>query len=64
MFGLVFAGIVWVTPYFRLEDGSFPFHYYGLIIVIYLIHQVRRFCSLELVCVIVKVEMVTLLVFN
>uniref|UniRef100_A0A0P4WHW8 Major facilitator superfamily (MFS) profile domain-containing protein n=1 Tax=Scylla olivacea TaxID=85551 RepID=A0A0P4WHW8_SCYOL len=44
VFGLVFAGVVYVTPLFRLADGSFPFHYYGLIIAIYLIHQVFVNC--------------------
>ena len=44
-FGLVFAGVVYVTPLFRLADGTFPFHYYGLIMAIYLIHQVLHTVS-------------------
>lgn len=44
MFGLVFAGVVWVTPLFQLADGSYPFLYYGLIITVYLIHQVFVNC--------------------
>ncbi|KAG0710695.1 Acetyl-coenzyme A transporter 1 [Chionoecetes opilio] len=44
VFGLVFAGIVWVAPLFRLGDGSFPFLFYGLIVGVYLIHQVFVNC--------------------
>lgn len=44
VFGLVFAGIVWATPLFKLSDGSFPLIYYGLIVVTYLIHQVFLNC--------------------
>ena len=38
--GLVFAGIVYITPQFKLEDGSFPLHYYLLVVFIYAVHQV------------------------
>lgn len=44
LFGLVFAGIVWMTPIFKLADGSFPFHYYAIIVIVYLIHQVFANC--------------------
>jgi PAT family acetyl-CoA transporter-like MFS transporter 1 len=37
---LVMAGLVWVTPSFRQEDGAFPLHYYGLVVFIYGIYQV------------------------
>ena len=37
---LVMAGIVYVTPTFQLEDGSFPLHYYGLLIFVYGVYQV------------------------
>jgi PAT family acetyl-CoA transporter-like MFS transporter 1 len=38
--GMVLAGIVYITPGFRLEDGSFPFVYYAMIVGIYAVHQV------------------------
>ena len=38
--GLVFAGIVYVTPQFKLDDGTFPLHYYLLVVFIYALHQV------------------------
>lgn len=37
---LVMAGLVWITPQFKLDDGSFPLHYYGIVIFIYGIYQV------------------------
>ena len=40
MFGFVYAGLVWVTPRFKNEDGEFPFYYYLIILIIYAIHQV------------------------
>lgn len=40
MFGIVYAGLVWVTPRFQNEDGQFPFYYYAIVIVIYAVHQV------------------------
>ncbi len=40
LFGLVYAWLVWATPSFALEDGSFPMSYYGLIIFIFVAHQV------------------------
>ena len=39
---LVMAGLVAVTPSFKLEDGSFPVHYYGLLIFVYAVYQVRN----------------------
>ncbi|KAG7167398.1 Acetyl-coenzyme A transporter 1-like, partial [Homarus americanus] len=44
LLGLVFAGLVWLTPMFKAADGSYPLYYYGIIIVIYLIHQVFVNC--------------------
>lgn len=40
MFGLVYAGLVWITPSFQDQDGQFPFYYYLLVLVIYALHQV------------------------
>ena len=37
---LVMAAVVYVTPTFQLEDGSFPLHYYGLLIFVYGVYQV------------------------
>ncbi|XP_069172066.1 acetyl-coenzyme A transporter 1 isoform X2 [Procambarus clarkii] len=44
MFGLMLAGIVWLTPAFKDADGSYPFYYYCIIVIIYLIHQVFVNC--------------------
>ena len=41
LIGLVLAGLVYVTPNFKLEDESFPVYYYSLVLFIYAIHQVR-----------------------
>jgi len=40
LFGFVLAAIVWLTPNFKLEDGSFAFSYYATIVIIYAFHQV------------------------
>nr|CAG4646977.1 EOG090X04K8 [Megafenestra aurita]SVE92332.1 EOG090X04K8 [Megafenestra aurita] len=40
MFGFIYAGLVWVTPRFQMEDGQFPFYYYALVVILYAIHQV------------------------
>ena len=37
---VVMAGLVFVTPTFQLEDGSFPLHYYALLIFLYGVYQV------------------------
>ena len=36
---LVMAGVVYITPTFKLSDGSFPLSYYGLLIFVYGIYQ-------------------------
>ena len=38
---LVMAGVVYITPTFKLSDGSFPLSYYGLLIFVYGIYQVN-----------------------
>lgn len=40
---LVIAGVVYVTPTFQLADGSFPLHYYGLLIFVYGVYQVTLY---------------------
>ena len=40
LMGLAFMGVVMVTPSFAQEDGSFPLHYYALIVAIFIVHQV------------------------
>ena len=39
---VVMAGLVFVTPTFQLEDGSFPLHYYALLIFLYGVYQVSQ----------------------
>ena len=39
---LVTAATVYFTPTFKLEDGSFPLTYYGLLIAVYGIYQVSK----------------------
>lgn len=40
---LVMAGLVYITPTFKEEDGSFPFHYYCLVVGIYAVYQVTLY---------------------
>merc|ERR550519_2449180 len=40
---LVMAGLVYITPTFKEEDGSFPFHYYCLVVGVYAIYQVSLY---------------------
>merc|ERR1719369_1202651 len=40
---LVMAGLVYITPSFKEEDGSFPFHYYCLVVGVYAIYQVSLY---------------------
>jgi len=40
---VVMAGLVAATPTFKLEDGSFPLHYYGLLILVYGVYQVALY---------------------
>lgn len=44
IFGLIFPLTIYITPSFKLEDGTFPFHYYFMLIVIYGFHQVTVYC--------------------
>ncbi|XP_064080221.1 acetyl-coenzyme A transporter 1-like isoform X2 [Macrobrachium nipponense] len=44
VFGLLFAGLVWITPSYKGDDGSYPLHYYGLIVIVYLLHQITVNC--------------------
>merc|ERR1712002_639536 len=37
------AALVYITPTFKLEDGSFPFHYYCLVVGVYAIYQVTLY---------------------
>ena len=40
LMGIVFAGVVYIAPSFKAPDGSFPLHFYGLVLVVYALHQV------------------------
>jgi len=40
---LVMATVVYITPTFKLSDGSFPLSYYGLLIFVYGIYQVALY---------------------
>eukprot|EP00095_Tigriopus_kingsejongensis_P011438 maker-scaffold222_size251774-snap-gene-0.27 protein:Tk11438 transcript:maker-scaffold222_size251774-snap-gene-0.27-mRNA-1 annotation:"acetyl-coenzyme a transporter 1" len=42
--GLVFAGLVYVTPLFMAADGHFPVYYYVMIVSLYAIHQIFANC--------------------
>ncbi|XP_055335216.1 acetyl-coenzyme A transporter 1-like [Paramacrobiotus metropolitanus] len=43
LMGLEFALVVWITPKMKLADGSFPAHYYGLILLSYAVHQIALY---------------------
>lgn len=40
LFGLIFPLVVYWTPSMKLEDGTFPFHYYLTLVLVYAMHQV------------------------
>nr|CAG4640790.1 EOG090X04K8 [Eulimnadia texana] len=40
LFGAIYAGLLWVTPLFKLGDGQYPWYYYGIVLIIYAVHQV------------------------
>lgn len=40
MFGLIFPLVVYWTPSVKLEDGTFPFYYYIVLLVVYGLHQI------------------------
>jgi len=40
---LVMAGLVYITPTFKQEDGSFPLHFYCLVVAIYAVYQVTLY---------------------
>ncbi|XP_014223966.1 acetyl-coenzyme A transporter 1 [Trichogramma pretiosum] len=43
IFGLVGTLLVWVTPYF-VSNGEVPLYFFGIIIALYLLHQVCASC--------------------
>lgn len=44
LFGFIFPLVVYITPSFKLPDGSFPVYYYLMLIVVYGSHQVTVYC--------------------
>lgn len=40
LFGIVFPLVVYWTPSVKLDDGTFPYYYYAVLILIYALHQV------------------------
>lgn len=40
--GIIFAALVYWTPSFRLENGQFPYFYYGIWIAAYYLQQVEK----------------------
>merc|ERR1719356_1427974 len=43
LFCLVMAGLVSITPSFKDADGSFPVHYYILVVAVYAVYQVTLY---------------------
>ncbi|XP_071841441.1 acetyl-coenzyme A transporter 1-like isoform X2 [Apostichopus japonicus] len=43
LMGLAFASIVWITPMFQTEAGTYPYYYYIILIVNYAIHQITLY---------------------
>ena len=56
LMGVVFAAVVWVTPYMG-SNGEFPFYYYIIILVAFGLHQVLLY--IHTVCFYIHVVMVT-----
>jgi len=44
LMGLVFAGLVYITPNFLQEDGEYPYLYYLIWIIAYYFHQIAAYC--------------------
>ncbi|CAD5212992.1 unnamed protein product [Bursaphelenchus okinawaensis] len=42
--GVVFAALVFWTPYFRLPNGEYPYTYYGIWISAFYLHQIASYC--------------------
>jgi len=40
---LVMAGLVYITPSFKAEDGSFPIEYFFLVVAVYAVYQVTLY---------------------
>lgn len=60
VFGLVFAAIVYATPhYFVGADGTYGWHFYAFLVVVYAFHQVCK-SGLRIHA---KIDMVTLISF-
>ncbi|XP_078617067.1 acetyl-coenzyme A transporter 1-like [Branchiostoma floridae x Branchiostoma japonicum] len=43
LMGVELAAMVFLTPYFKNDDGSFPLYYYAMILVSYSLHQVTLY---------------------
>uniref|UniRef100_H2Z3B5 Acetyl-coenzyme A transporter 1 n=1 Tax=Ciona savignyi TaxID=51511 RepID=H2Z3B5_CIOSA len=43
IFTVWFAAVIYWTPSFKQADGSFPYYYFGIILVTYFIHQVALY---------------------
>lgn len=43
LMGLVFAAVVWITPWFKTETGDYPFYYYILLVFAYALHQITLY---------------------
>lgn len=42
VFGLVAAGLVYITPLVLTSDGQVPYYYYCLLLISYCFHQVKH----------------------
>ncbi|CAD5217386.1 unnamed protein product [Bursaphelenchus xylophilus] len=42
--GIVFAGLVYWTPHFRLPNGEYPYTYYGIWIGAFYLNQIASYC--------------------
>ena len=47
--GLVYAGIVWLSHQVQATPGEFPAYFYGLILFMYALHQVRGVASYHVI---------------
>jgi hypothetical protein len=41
LFGIIAAGLVWITP-FVIQNGGVPLYYYVVLILVYSLHQVNE----------------------
>lgn len=43
LFGVIYPMLVWMTPSMRSSSGEYPYYFYGIVMVLYALHQVALY---------------------